>query len=172
MLILDFKQINQLKPSSRENWSIPFYSGQNQWYTIFMALIPAVLLAILIFFDQQITAVITNRKDMKLKKSHGYHLDLLIVCICLVVCSVLGLPWFAAGTVLTITHINSLKVMSENTAPGERAIYTGVCEQRCTSLIMSILIGLSVLLTNILAVSVRSCLKHLIHKKIINNFKF
>ncbi len=117
-----------------------------------MALIPAILLAILIFFDQQITAVITNRKEMKLKKSHGYHLDLLVVSVCLAICSFLGLPWYAAGTVLTITHINSLKVVTENTAPGEKAMYTGICEQRCTSLVMSVLIGLSVFLTNFLAV--------------------
>ena len=35
------------------------------------------LATILIFMDQQITAVIVNRKEFMLKKGGGYHLDLL-----------------------------------------------------------------------------------------------
>ena len=86
---------------------------------------PALIATILIFMDQQITAVIINRKEFKLKKSHGYHLDLFIVAITIGLCSILGLPWFVAATVLALTHINSLKVMSENAAPGERPIFMG-----------------------------------------------
>ncbi len=63
----------------------------------------------------------------------------------------LGLPWFVAATVLALSHINSLKVMSENTAPGERPKYLGVREQRGTTLIMSLLVGLSIFLAPILS---------------------
>ena len=38
----------------------------------------------------------------------------------------LGCPWFVAATVLALTHINSLKIMSENTAPGEKPLFLGV----------------------------------------------
>ena len=37
------------------------------WYIILLAAIPALLATILIFLDQQITAVIVNRKEHKLK---------------------------------------------------------------------------------------------------------
>ncbi len=37
------------------------------WYLIILAAIPALLATILIFLDQQITAVIVNRKEHKLK---------------------------------------------------------------------------------------------------------
>ena len=37
-----------------------------RWYWIFAALLPALLATILIFMDQQITAVIVNRKENKL----------------------------------------------------------------------------------------------------------
>ena len=37
------------------------------WWLILLALVPAVLATILIFLDQQITAVIVNRKDHMLK---------------------------------------------------------------------------------------------------------
>ena len=86
---------------------------------------PALIATILIFMDQQITSVIINRKEFKLKKSRGYHLDLFIIGITIGLCSILGLPWFVAATVLALTHINSLKVMSENAAPGERPIFMG-----------------------------------------------
>ena len=47
-------------------WIInPF--GKNPVYMYFAALLPALLATILIFMDQQITAVIVNRKENKLK---------------------------------------------------------------------------------------------------------
>ena len=58
--------------------------------------------------DQQITAVIVNRKDFMLKKGGGYHLDLLVLALIITVCSIFGLPWFVAATVLSINHIQSL----------------------------------------------------------------
>lgn len=132
-------------------WIVPFFSGRNAWYTVFIAAGPAVIATVLVFMDQQITAVIINRKEFQMKKSNGYHLDLFIVAITIVVSSILGLPWFVAATVLALSHINSLKMMSENTAPGERPTFIGVREQRGTTLVMSILIGLSVLLAKVLS---------------------
>ena len=76
-------------------------------------MVPALLASILIFMDQQITAVIVNRKEHKLKKGGGYHLDLLIVTVLIVICSIFGLPWFVAATVLSINHVKSLTVESE-----------------------------------------------------------
>ena len=53
-----------------------------------------------------------NRKENKLKKGCGYHLDLFVLSILITVCSILGLPWFVAATVLSMTHVNSLKMVS------------------------------------------------------------
>nr|Q8BTY2.2 RecName: Full=Sodium bicarbonate cotransporter 3; AltName: Full=Solute carrier family 4 member 7 [Mus musculus] len=41
--------------------------GDNPWWTLLIAAVPALLCTILIFMDQQITAVIINRKEHKLK---------------------------------------------------------------------------------------------------------
>ncbi|NXL40404.1 S4A8 protein, partial [Glaucidium brasilianum] len=41
--------------------------GSNPWWTVMAALIPSQLCTILIFMDQQITAVIVNRKEHRLK---------------------------------------------------------------------------------------------------------
>jgi len=61
-----------------------------------------------------------------LQKGCGYHLDLLIVAILIIVNSMLGLPYFVAATVLSINHVVSLKKESECTAPGERPKFLGV----------------------------------------------
>uniref|UniRef100_A0A8B9JKH7 Anion exchange protein n=1 Tax=Astyanax mexicanus TaxID=7994 RepID=A0A8B9JKH7_ASTMX len=124
--------------------------GSNPTWTLFAAAIPALLCTILIFMDQQITAVIINRKEHKLKKGCGYHLDLLVVAVMLGVCSVMGLPWFVAATVLSISHVNSLKVESECSAPGEQPKFLGIREQRVTGLMIFVLMGLSVFMTSVL----------------------
>uniref|UniRef100_A0A672MGY2 Anion exchange protein n=1 Tax=Sinocyclocheilus grahami TaxID=75366 RepID=A0A672MGY2_SINGR len=124
--------------------------GRNPWWTVLAALIPALLCTILIFMDQQITAVIINRKEHKLLKGGGYHLDLLMVGVMLAVCSIMGLPWFVAATVLSITHVNSLKLESESAAPGEQPRFLGIREQRLTGLFIFLLMGCSVFMTGAL----------------------
>ncbi|XP_058686737.1 sodium bicarbonate cotransporter 3 isoform X8 [Poecile atricapillus] len=124
--------------------------GGNPWWTLLIAALPALLCTILIFMDQQITAVIINRKEHKLKKGCGYHLDLLMVGIMLGICSLMGLPWYVAATVLSISHVNSLKVESECSAPGEQPKFLGIREQRVTGLMIFVLMGMSVSMTSVL----------------------
>jgi len=112
--------------------------------------VPAVLGVILVFMDQQITAVIVNRKEHKLKKGGGYHLDLFVLSILIAINSILGLPWFVAATVLAISHVNSLKQESETSAPGEKPQFLGVRENRVTHILIFITIGLSVLMVPLL----------------------
>ncbi|KAL4217260.1 Sodium bicarbonate cotransporter 3 [Mactra antiquata] len=131
-------------------WFINPVSPLNPWWTAIAAVIPAFLALVLIFMDQQITAVIVNRKENKLVKGNGYHLDLLIVAICIAICSVLGLPWYVAATVSAIAHIMSLKKESETAAPGEKPMFLGCREQRVTALLVGILSGCAVFLTSVL----------------------
>lgn len=55
-------------------WLIPFF-GRNPVWSAFAAALPALLGTILIFMDQQITAVIVNRKENKLKVIVRINLD-------------------------------------------------------------------------------------------------
>ncbi|XP_039479599.1 sodium bicarbonate cotransporter 3 isoform X13 [Drosophila santomea] len=142
---------NELKPTlSTRGWLIPPFAEKNPWWSPIIAVFPALLGTILIFMDQQITAVIVNRKENKLKKGCGYHLDLFILSILIAICSMMGLPWFVAATVLSINHVNSLKLESECSAPGEKPQFLGVREQRVTHILIFLTIGVSVLLTPLL----------------------
>lgn len=42
------------------------------------------------------------------------------------VCSVFGLPWCVAATVLCLGHVDSLKMETETSAPGEMPQFLGV----------------------------------------------
>ncbi|XP_039768898.1 sodium bicarbonate cotransporter 3 isoform X3 [Ornithorhynchus anatinus] len=140
----------KFEPTRKDRGWIIDPLGENPWWTLLIAAIPALLCTILIFMDQQITAVIINRKEHKLKKGAGYHLDLLMVGVMLGVCSIMGLPWFVAATVLSISHVNSLKVESECAAPGEQPKFLGIREQRVTGLMIFVLMGMSVFMTSVL----------------------
>ncbi|XP_056154393.1 sodium bicarbonate cotransporter 3-like [Lampris incognitus] len=141
---------DRFEPTSKNRGWLMDPLGENPWWTLLVAALPALLCTILIFMDQQITAVIINRKEHKLKKGCGYHLDLLVVAIMLGICSIMGLPWFVAATVLSISHVNSLKVESGCSAPGEQPKFLGIREQRVTGFMIFILMGCSVFMTSVL----------------------
>uniref|UniRef100_A0A673BUG8 Anion exchange protein n=1 Tax=Sphaeramia orbicularis TaxID=375764 RepID=A0A673BUG8_9TELE len=141
---------SEFKPTSpKRGWFVPPFGG-NPWWVYLASALPALLVTILIFMDQQITAVIVNRKEHKLKKGAGYHLDLFWVAVLMVICSFMGLPWYVAATVISIAHIDSLKMETETSAPGEQPKFLGVREQRVTGVTVFILTGLSVFMSPIL----------------------
>ncbi|GLD51688.1 electrogenic sodium bicarbonate cotransporter 1-like protein [Lates japonicus] len=141
---------SEFKPTSpQRGWFITPFGG-NPWWVYLAAALPALLVTILIFMDQQITAVIVNRKEHKLKKGAGYHLDLFWVAILMMICSFMGLPWYVAATVISIAHIDSLKMETQTSAPGEQPKFLGVREQRVTGIFVFILTGLSVFMAPIL----------------------
>uniref|UniRef100_A0A8C2GV37 Anion exchange protein n=1 Tax=Cyprinus carpio TaxID=7962 RepID=A0A8C2GV37_CYPCA len=140
----------QIKPTRPDRGWIVMPFGKNPWWMCLASFVPALLVTILIFMDQQITAVIMNRKENKLKKGCGYHLDLFWVGILMAVCSFMGLPWYVAATVISIAHIDSLKMESESSAPGEQPQFLGVREQRLTGILVFVLTGVSVFLAPIL----------------------
>uniref|UniRef100_A0A671VE71 Anion exchange protein n=1 Tax=Sparus aurata TaxID=8175 RepID=A0A671VE71_SPAAU len=141
---------SEFKPTSPlRGWFVPPFGG-NPWWVYLAASLPALLVTILIFMDQQITAVIVNRKEHKLKKGAGYHLDLFWVAVLMIICSFMGLPWYVAATVISIAHIDSLKMETQTSAPGEQPKFLGVREQRVTGTFVFLLTGLSVFMAPIL----------------------
>ena len=77
-------------------------------------------------------------------------MDLLIVALMIIICSIFGLPWFVAATVLSINHVRSLTRESECSAPGEKPQFLGIREQRLTHVLIFLTIGISVKLSFIL----------------------
>lgn len=59
-----------LQPTSDKRTWVVNPIDKNPWWLPIAAVIPALLATILIFMDQQITAVIVNRKENKLKVNY------------------------------------------------------------------------------------------------------
>ncbi|WKY03915.1 hypothetical protein Q1695_005133 [Nippostrongylus brasiliensis] len=138
----------RFRPTLDRPWLIDI--SQTPLSVALISSLPAAFYTILIVMDQQITAVIINRKDNLLRKGTGYHLDLLMIAVLVLICSFLGLPFYVAATVLSVMHVNSLRLYSESSAPGEIPRFLGVKEQRLTGIIAHVLIGLSVFLTGVI----------------------
>ncbi|XP_067887152.1 anion exchange protein 2-like isoform X2 [Heterodontus francisci] len=127
--------------------------GKNRDFPIWMmfaSLIPAILVFILIFMETMITTLIISKKERMLTKGSGFHLDLLIIVASGGVAALFGLPWLAAATVRTVTHVNALTVMSKSVAPGDKPKIQEVKEQRVTGLVVAVLVGLSIVIGDLL----------------------
>jgi mannitol/fructose-specific phosphotransferase system IIA component (Ntr-type) len=115
-------------------------------WTRFAAAIPALLVSILVYLDQNITVRLVNNPEYKLKKGSGYHLDLMVVSLLIAVCSLFGLPWMVAATVRSLNHVRSLALLkTEQQRDGVHERVVGVVENRVTGLMVHVLVGLSLL---------------------------
>ncbi len=63
---LNIPTVFQPTKAEARGWLIPPL-GKNPWWTMLAACIPALLTTILVFMDQQITAVIVNKREHKLQ---------------------------------------------------------------------------------------------------------
>uniref|UniRef100_A0A7M4DXM9 Anion exchange protein n=1 Tax=Crocodylus porosus TaxID=8502 RepID=A0A7M4DXM9_CROPO len=140
----------EFKPTNPQRGWVVYPFGVNPWWMCLVSAVPAILVIILIFMDQQITAVILNRKEYKLQKGAGFHLDLFCVSLLMILTSMMGLPWYVSATVISLAHMDSLKKESITSAPGEQPKFLGIREQRLTGLVVFILTGTSVFLAPIL----------------------
>lgn len=114
--------------------------GANQAWTIILALIPGFLLSSLIFIEQQLCGRYINYQCTLLKKGNGYHLDLLIICIGVLVSSLLGLPFCVASVYLSISNVISLTSQDANDFIG---CDVKIREQRMSSLLVFLLVALT-----------------------------
>lgn len=139
--------------SSARGWIIHplgLYSQFPIWM-MFASALPALLVFILIFLESQITTLIVSKPDRKMVKGSGFHLDLLLVMGMGGLAALFGMPWLSATTVRSVTHANALTVMGKASGPGASAQIQEVKEQRISGLLVSLLVGLSILMGPILS---------------------
>ncbi|XP_007501706.1 anion exchange protein 3 isoform X8 [Monodelphis domestica] len=132
----------------KRSWFIPPLGSTRPFppWMMVAASIPALLVLILIFMETQITALIVSQKARRLVKGSGFHLDLLLIGSLGGLCGLFGMPWLTATTVRSVTHVNALSVMRTAIAPGEKPQIKKVREQRVTGLLISCLVGLSIVM--------------------------
>ena len=86
--------------------------------------------------------MLMHKKEFKLKKGSGFHVDQFLLGFMTFICALFGLPWMCAATVRTIAHVSALSVMSRTHAPGEKPKLLEVKDQRVTNITMNVFIGM------------------------------
>ncbi|KAM6908827.1 anion exchange protein 2b isoform 1-T1 [Lycodopsis pacificus] len=138
---------------SKKSWIISPLgtNGEFPVWMMFACCLPALLVFILIFMETQITTLIVSKKERMLVKGSGFHLDLLLIVVLGGFSALFGLPWMAAATVRSVTHVNALTVMSKAVAPGDKPRIQEVKEQRVTGLLVAIMVGMSIVIGDLLS---------------------
>merc|ERR1719244_1664059 len=118
-------------------------------WAMFGAILPAILLYMLLFMETHICELIMMEKT-KEEKGAGLHLDIVLLSLMNMICAIFGGPWICAATVRSVSHVSALTVMSTTQVPGEGPKVIGVRDQRVTATLVSVLIGVSIVLSPIL----------------------
>jgi len=106
-----------------------------------LASLPALMVAVLLFFDQNITVRIVNADSNKLTKPTGYHQDLFVVSLLAAGCSLVGFPWLVAATVRSINHVRANSLYEDGKDDEASLEFVGCKEQRITGLAIHAAIG-------------------------------
>jgi hypothetical protein len=140
----------ELTTTSGRPWLVPL--GDLSGLQILLCSIPALMVSILLFLDQNITVRIVNAREHRLRKGGGYHLDLLVVGLLVLGASFFGLPWIVAATVHSVNHVKSLAdTRIEKMGDTHREVIDSVRENRLSALAIHLLIGLSLLFLGAMA---------------------
>jgi len=124
----------------RTNWFVS-PMGNNEAWTFVLAALPALILSLIIFIEQQLSGRYINHQITLLKKGSGYHLDIAVVCVGVFISSLFGLPFCVASIMLSVNNVQAL------TTQGGRDDFIGcdmkIKEQRVSSLLVYILVALT-----------------------------
>eukprot|EP01061_Rhynchopus_euleeides_P039905 TRINITY_DN6847_c0_g1_i1.p1 TRINITY_DN6847_c0_g1~~TRINITY_DN6847_c0_g1_i1.p1 ORF type:complete len:799 (+),score=342.81 TRINITY_DN6847_c0_g1_i1:153-2399(+) len=109
-------------------------------YAVFVAAGPAFLLFTLFFLDENITSILSNRPEFKLRKGEAMHQDLFVVAIINLFLGMLGLPFLHGALPQSPLHVLQLADMEEYVEQGvlrQRVVKSR--ETRLTSLLCHVL---------------------------------
>ncbi|CAH2103224.1 unnamed protein product [Euphydryas editha] len=141
-----------LSPTSNRSWLVPMNPGLETiplWAALAMVL-PALMVYIIVFMETHIAELIIDKPERGLKKGSGFHMDIVVMSIVNAVCGMFGAPWQCVATVRSVSHVSALTIMSTTHAPGDKPHIVEVKEQRLTGLLVSFLVGISVLASGFL----------------------
>uniref|UniRef100_A0A915KTP9 Anion exchange protein n=1 Tax=Romanomermis culicivorax TaxID=13658 RepID=A0A915KTP9_ROMCU len=142
----DLKHVN-IKPSfdltspEKRGWFVRPLGTRQQplpLYMLFASMIPAFLASVVIFAQTEIVEILLSKEERRLRKPGGFHLDLVVNGVVVLIASVLGVQWLTPAAVQSLSHAASLTVM-KRAAPGETPEIHYVIEQRVTLLIIALL---------------------------------
>ncbi|XP_010519936.1 PREDICTED: probable boron transporter 6 [Tarenaya hassleriana] len=100
------------EPASLYHWTVVKDMGKVPVFYIFVAVIPAVMIAGLYFFDHSVASQMAQQKEFNLKNPSAYHYDIFLLGIMTLICGLLGLPPSNGVIPQAPMHTKSLAVLN------------------------------------------------------------
>ncbi|KAI3860539.1 hypothetical protein MKX03_025471 [Papaver bracteatum] len=97
--------------ASLYHWTVIKDMGKVPPAYIFSAIIPAVMVAALYFFDHTVVSQMAQQKEFNLKKPSAYHYDMLLLGFMVLICGLLGIPPSNGVLPQSPMHAKSLAVL-------------------------------------------------------------
>jgi len=115
-------------------------------WAVFAAIFPGLIITILFFFDHNVSSLLAQESELKLKKGAAFHLDFLVLGLAMVATALLGLPPTNGLIPQAPLHTKSLtvkkRVHDESNLPTDEFIIDCVYEQRVSNFCQSLLCGI------------------------------
>ncbi|CAI0629113.1 unnamed protein product [Linum tenue] len=99
-------------PASMGHWTVFMDMAKVPPGFILAAIIPAVMVAGLYFFDHSVASQMAQQKEFNIKKPSAYHYDILILGITTLICGLIGLPPCNGVLPQSPMHTKSLSVLN------------------------------------------------------------
>ncbi|XP_027190827.1 probable boron transporter 7 isoform X2 [Cicer arietinum] len=99
------------EPASLYHWTVVKDMWKVPLSYIFGAIIPALMIAGLYFFDHSVASKMAQQKEFNLQKPSAYHYDVFLLGIMTLICGILGLPPSNGVLPQSPMHTKSLAVL-------------------------------------------------------------
>jgi len=146
------------EPSTSRSWIIN--PADCPVWAIFFAIIPALILTVLFFFDHNVSSLLCQAPEFGLKKGSAYHWDFFVIGIQIFITGMLGIPPVNGLIPQAPLHTDSLcekafrqrrvTHMNNHGATAKVEVIVGCHEQRVSALAQAVLIGLTLAVIDII----------------------
>uniref|UniRef100_A0A0D9WDD6 Bicarbonate transporter-like transmembrane domain-containing protein n=1 Tax=Leersia perrieri TaxID=77586 RepID=A0A0D9WDD6_9ORYZ len=99
------------EPKSMKHWTVAKDLFSVPPAYIFLAIVPAAMVAGLYFFDHSVASQMAQQKEFNLKNPSAYHYDILVLSFMVLICGLLGIPPSNGVLPQSPMHTRSLAVL-------------------------------------------------------------
>eukprot|EP00927_Polykrikos_kofoidii_P074311 TRINITY_DN70299_c0_g1_i1.p1 TRINITY_DN70299_c0_g1~~TRINITY_DN70299_c0_g1_i1.p1 ORF type:complete len:604 (+),score=68.80 TRINITY_DN70299_c0_g1_i1:106-1917(+) len=131
------------QPTKQRDWIVNI--GDCPIDGIFLAILPAVVLTVLFFFDHNVSSLMAQAPEFGLRKPPAYNWDFLIVGLMILICGLFGLPFTNGLIPQAPLHVQALATVSTKTCATDGSVHAHVErveEQRVSNFVHALAIGL------------------------------
>ncbi|MCO5609078.1 hypothetical protein L7F22_063300 [Adiantum nelumboides] len=83
---------NPWSPGAAQNWTVIKEMLEVPVLYIFIAFIPATMIAVLYYFDHSVASQLAQQQEFNLRKPASFHYDLLLLSGLVLICGLIGIP--------------------------------------------------------------------------------